>query len=109
MCEWGTDEIVEVTMQPNFGYSQPWRVFLLVLKERFFNKRALSTCLKRYREWKKNCKIDKCIAPIVEALEYNGVRMRASCCGHGEGDGSILLLDRTELIIPIEFTSNRSS
>jgi len=36
--------------------------------------------------------------------------MRASCCGHGEEDyGSILLLDHTELIIPIKFTSNERS
>jgi len=107
MCKWGTDEVIEVTMQPNLGYPQPWEVFLLVLKERFFNKRTFSTCLKRYREWKKKCKIDKCIAPIVKVLDENRVRMLASCCGHDKEDhGLILLLDKTELIIPIKFTSN---
>lgn len=93
MCKWGTSEVVEVTMQP-------------------FGTRADSYCKKHPEdprcqgEWKKKCKIDKCIASIVRVLEENGVRMLASCCGHGKGDGSILLLDRTELVIPIEFTSN---
>lgn len=81
MCKWGTDEIVEVTMQPFKPYHPT--------------------------EWKKKCKIDKCIAPIVQVLEENGIRMLASCCGHGKCNGTILLLDFTEIVIPIEFTSNK--
>jgi len=81
MCIWGTDEVVEVTMQP----CKPYHLI----------------------EWKKQCKIDKCIAPIVKVLEDNNIRMLASCCGHGKADGHILLLDMTELTIPIELTSNK--
>ncbi len=46
-------------------------------------------------------KIDGCIAPIVKALQRGGIDMRASCCGHGKGRGSIHLQDgRTLLILP---------
>ncbi|MCK4760213.1 MAG: hypothetical protein KAT69_09185 [Candidatus Aminicenantes bacterium] len=38
-------------------------------------------------------KIDKCIAPIVEALQKGGIDMRGSCCGHGKGPGRIDLQD----------------
>jgi len=92
MCEWGTGEVVEVTMQPfpsNCEYC----------KEHPEDPRCQG-------EWKKKCTIDKCIASIVKVLEHNGVRMLASCCGHGKGDGSILLLDHTHVVIPIEFTTN---
>ena len=95
MCKWGTDEVVEVTMQP----FKP----CLYCERHPEDPRCQG-------EWKKKCKIDKCIAPIVRVLEENEVRMLASCCGHGKEDyGSILLLDRAELIIPIEFTSNKRS
>ncbi|MCK5127916.1 MAG: hypothetical protein KAR42_16785 [candidate division Zixibacteria bacterium] len=50
-------------------------------------------------KWK-NIKIDKCIAPIVEALQKGGIDMRGSCCGHGKGPGEINLQDgRTIKII----------
>jgi len=48
--------------------------------------------------WKK-MKIDKCIAPIVKALQMCGINMRGSCCGHGERDGDIHLQDGRILII----------
>jgi len=48
---------------------------------------------------KKICPIDSCIVSIVEALEKGGIMMGGSCCGHGKGDGSILLVDGRELII----------
>lgn len=38
--------------------------------------------------------IDYCIADIVAALNASGINTVASCCGHGTGDGSILLDDR---------------
>jgi len=81
VCKWGTDEVVEVTIQPCKPYHPT--------------------------EWKKQCKIDKCISSIVQVLEDNNIRMLASCCGHGKTDGHILLLDMTEITIPIEFTSNK--
>lgn len=49
-------------------------------------------------KWKR-MKIDRCIAPIVAALQAGGVNMRGSCCGHGRGDGEIELEDGTLLII----------
>lgn len=41
----------------------------------------------------KYAKIDKCIAPIVEALQNGGIDMRGSCCGHGRAPGHIELQD----------------
>jgi hypothetical protein len=43
--------------------------------------------------------IDSCIASIVEALHNAGIKTRASCCGHGRGDGEIVLDDGRTLII----------
>jgi hypothetical protein len=37
--------------------------------------------------------IDRCIAPIVQALNDSGIYTRSCCCGHGEQDGTILLHD----------------
>jgi len=44
--------------------------------------------------------IDKCIAPLVKALQEAGVNMRGSCCGHGKGPGEITLADHSILTIP---------
>ena len=43
--------------------------------------------------------IDWCIHQIVAALNAGGVETFASCCGHGEQDGNIILEDRRVLII----------
>jgi len=85
MCKWGTDEEVEVTMQP-------FDPDCLYCKNHPWARRCLG-------EWKKKCKIDKCIAPLVRALERGGIRMVASCCGHGKDDGCIDLLDGRILVI----------
>jgi hypothetical protein len=37
--------------------------------------------------------VDRCIASIVLALNVGGVATAMSCCGHGEGDGFIMLAD----------------
>lgn len=37
--------------------------------------------------------IDRCIAPIVDALNTAGIATASSCCGHGKHPGSILLAD----------------
>jgi hypothetical protein len=42
--------------------------------------------------WKR-ARIDRCIAPLVRALQEGGVDMRGSCCGHGRGEGHIDLQD----------------
>ena len=43
--------------------------------------------------------IDSCIAPIVKALNEGGVYTASSCCGHGKGDGEIILQDGRKLVI----------
>jgi hypothetical protein len=35
--------------------------------------------------------IDECIAPIIDAMQKGGIYTLTSCCGHGKGDGYILL------------------
>lgn len=42
---------------------------------------------------------DPCLVPLVRALNDGGIRTVASCCGHGERDGSICLADGRELVI----------
>lgn len=42
--------------------------------------------------WKR-MQIDRCIAPLVDALQRGGVDMRGSCCGHGRAEGHIHLQD----------------
>lgn len=54
-----------------------------------------------------NSGIDKCIAPIIEALNMCGVETVASCCGHGRRPGNIALRDGRELIIAPDFTTAR--
>ena len=48
--------------------------------------------------------VDWCIHQIVAALNAGGVETRASCCGHGQQDGSILLADGRELIVKLAST-----
>jgi len=73
MCKHGTYTEVEVTIQAHLSHT--------------------------HKTWKKLCKIDSCIAPIVKALEEGGVMMTASCCGHGKTEGRIDLLDGRRLMI----------
>jgi hypothetical protein len=51
--------------------------------------------------------IDRCIAPLVRALNEGGVYTVASCCGHGRGFGNIALGDGRELIICPNYESAR--
>lgn len=37
-------------------------------------------------------KVDRCLAPIVKALNDGGIDTGQCCCGHGEGDGFIMAL-----------------
>jgi hypothetical protein len=73
MCKWGTTEIVEVTIPADLSHTG--------------------------KAFKKKVGIDKCIAPIVKALEQGGIKMRGSCCGHGKTNGHIHLQDGRLLII----------
>ena len=52
-------------------------------------------------KWK-FAQVDKCIAPIVRALQQAGIDMRGSCCGHGEVDGDIHLQDGRVLVLKLD-------
>lgn len=43
--------------------------------------------------------IDRCIAPLVRALNDGGVLTAGSCCGHGKAPGSIILQDGRVLVV----------
>lgn len=47
--------------------------------------------------------IDFCIADIVEALNVAGISTEASCCGHGIGNGSVILKDGRVLFVKYKF------
>ena len=51
--------------------------------------------------------IDKCIAPLVKALNMSGFETVASCCGHGKKLGNIVLQDGRELIIAPNYETAR--
>lgn len=40
--------------------------------------------------------VDRCIANLVRALNTNGIRTATSCCGHGEHDGFIKVIENGE-------------
>lgn len=48
---------------------------------------------------RKSFNVDRCIAPMVKALNDAGIYTLASCCGHGKLAGSIILVGGQELII----------
>ena len=50
-----------------------------------------------------NSGIDKCIQPIVKALNDCGMKTVASCCGHGKTNGRITLKDGREIFIIPDF------
>lgn len=49
--------------------------------------------------YNKEADVDRCIAPLVEAINDGLGRTVASCCGHGKRPGSIALADGRELRI----------
>lgn len=51
------------------------------------------------KEYMKKQAIDTCIADIVRALNEGGIKTKASCCGHGEASGNIILCDGRSLTI----------
>lgn len=73
MCKWGTTTKVRVKLSADLSCTG---------KERW-----------------KNCAIDSCIAPIVKALQENGIDMRGCCCGHNKGHGDIHLQDGRILLV----------
>lgn len=73
MCTWNDTLPVEVTVPADLSHTGEER-----------------------REFKP---IDRCIAPIVSALNVAGIRTRSSCCGHGQAPGEILLADGRTLVV----------
>ncbi len=41
--------------------------------------------------------IDRCLAPLIEALNAAGFKTANCCCGHGKGPPSIVFHDGTEI------------
>jgi hypothetical protein len=44
-------------------------------------------------------KIDSCIAPLIQRLNAAGVFTTNCCCGHGKGEGCIILQDDSRLYV----------
>lgn len=51
--------------------------------------------------------VDRCIAPLVDALNSAGIATVACCCGHGVRPGTIALVDGRELIIAPDYETAR--
>lgn len=51
--------------------------------------------------------VDRCLAPLVQALNHAGILTRASCCGHGKRPGNIALADGRELVVVATFEEAR--
>lgn len=56
---------------------------------------------------KKTMDIDRCLVPIIKALNRLGIYTIASCCGHGKQPGSIILADGREIRIFSNFKDAR--
>lgn len=52
--------------------------------------------------------VDRCIAPLVAALNRSGFGTLASCCGHGRMVGSIALVDGRELLVARDYWHARA-
>ncbi len=51
--------------------------------------------------------VDRCIVPLVKALNSARLRTIASCCGHGYRPGVIALSDGRELLICKDYETAR--
>jgi len=58
---------------------------------------AAYSCTRHERQARKA--IDRCIAPLVNALNTAGPQTVASCCGHGRREGEIVLRDGRTLVV----------
>jgi len=81
MCKWNTTIPLEVTIPANLSHTGEAR--------------------------RKVVDIDSCIYPIVKALNDTGITTIASCCGHGNISGNIILSDGREIIICPDYDSAR--
>lgn len=51
--------------------------------------------------------IDSCIVTLIRILNDGGFKTVASCCGHNNRPGSIILADGRELIICPDYATGR--
>ena len=42
--------------------------------------------------------VDACLAPLIQALNDAGVQTVGCCCGHGRGQGSVLIQQDARII-----------
>jgi hypothetical protein len=73
MCKYGNNILLRVPIPANLSYTKKSR-------------------------WEEKG-IDRCIAPIIQALNDAGIYTASCCCGHGKGDGTIILHDGRILTI----------
>ena len=73
MCDWGNNVTLKVPMHPEDSHTGEFR-------------------------WAEKG-VDRCIAPIVAALNQAGIHTRACCCGHGKHEGIISLHDGRVLAV----------
>lgn len=71
MCKWGKEKIVRLCKKDNRNKSKNIKMVM----------------------------VDECIADIVQALNDNGIKTIASCCGHFKTGGQIDLVDGRKLFI----------
>ena len=57
------------------------------------NREDAMTVIERRADGKPSVWCDPCIAPLVRALNTNGLRTAASCCGHGKQPPTVILDD----------------
>jgi len=57
----------------------------------------------------RKAKIDRCIAPIIDALNAAGIVTAESCCGHGEEEGHILAYQDGEHRLIIVYEQGQTS
>lgn len=48
---------------------------------------------------KKVCAIDRCLAPLILALQAAGIGTEGCCCGHGKYDGTVCFENGIRLIV----------
>lgn len=75
------DDVVSIPI-PDFLMNDAIREGLLTAHPEYAHDDAGVPCFR----------LDRCIAPAIEALWAAGIRTRGCCCGHGSGHGVISLV-----------------
>lgn len=72
------------------------------------NREAAMVTIERKPDGTPSVWCDPCIAPIIRALNAGGVATIASCCGHQNRPGSIVLADGREMIMARTYEEARA-